>query len=569
MTSFRLAINMPGAISAGAYTAGVLDFLTEALDAWYEAKGKSASVLQHEVSIEAFTGASAGGMCAAISAILLQDEFEHISDTSKQGTTNRFYESWVNRIDMCELLKTDDLAKSSGPVVSLLDSSIIDAIASYAIKRGQPLGAPRLYVSPKLTLFLSLTNLRGVPYSLNGVAPDSVEQTTVFYGDRIRFEMKLGASAEPSASSAHPIDLSANEMDPGWQLLRTAAMATGAFPVFLSPRVLWRDQREYTPPIWESFDSAAQSTPPPLSPTFPTDLSNPFQTLNVDGGVTNNDPYNYAHDFLASLTPEVPNSNLPSKAKEVDRAVLTIAPFPTTETYSSTFDTAENASLLRALPRLFSALISQSRFFGESLSSVMSGTSFSNFIVAPSDDVLLKKSESESLDRMPPALQCAALGAFGGFFERGFRAHDFALGRRNCQKFLKDHLILPIDNPIIQAGLSSDLLEREAIIQRFGRPAPPNQSPGTWLPLIPLCGPEVDAPIPEVPRFRMTRQKLDVTVSSILKRSRAVVMALLDPIPSLPLRIFLKVGQPAISFLAQGPITKALIRQLGDSVEPS
>ena len=87
--AFRLAINMPGAISAGAYTAGVLDFLTEALDAWYEAKRNHEAVPAHDVMIEAFTGASAGGMCAAISAILLQDNFQHVPDTSRAGTTNR------------------------------------------------------------------------------------------------------------------------------------------------------------------------------------------------------------------------------------------------------------------------------------------------------------------------------------------------------------------------------------------------------------------------------------------------------------------------------------------------
>jgi hypothetical protein len=35
---FKVAINMAGAISAGAYTAGVLDFLTEALEEWQKAK---------------------------------------------------------------------------------------------------------------------------------------------------------------------------------------------------------------------------------------------------------------------------------------------------------------------------------------------------------------------------------------------------------------------------------------------------------------------------------------------------------------------------------------------------
>ena len=50
----------------------------------------------------------AGGMCAAISAILLQDEFDHIADTSKAGTSNRLYESWVNMIDIRRLLDTKD-----------------------------------------------------------------------------------------------------------------------------------------------------------------------------------------------------------------------------------------------------------------------------------------------------------------------------------------------------------------------------------------------------------------------------------------------------------------------------
>ena len=141
MPPFKLGINMAGAISAGAYTAGVLDFLTEALDAWEEAKSRGDNVAGHEVSIEVFSGASAGGMCAAISAILLQDEFDHISYTSKTGTSNRFYESWVNMIDIQPLLQTGDLQQVGATVESLLDSSIIDSIATYALTRGQPRAA--------------------------------------------------------------------------------------------------------------------------------------------------------------------------------------------------------------------------------------------------------------------------------------------------------------------------------------------------------------------------------------------------------------------------------------------
>jgi hypothetical protein len=344
-------------------------------------------------------------------------------------------------------------------------------------------------------------------------------------------------------------------------------MATGAFPVFLAPRALDRNQKEYCPPLWESGTSKDEDTPPPISPTFPPDVRDPFTTLNVDGGVTNNNPYNYARDFLASLEPVISDGTLPTAADKVDRAVLTIAPFPTEDTYPATFDAAKLSSILWTLPQLFTALIAQSRFFGESLSKVMTGTSFNHFIVAPSDDELLQKYKSQGLAEMPPALQCASLGAFGGFFERGFRAHDFALGRRNCQKFLKDYLVLPLDNPTIRAGLPTDDTKRQEVLRLFGRPAPIGHGTGIWLPLVPLCGQNVTVAIPPIPRFKMPRQKLDTTVSLILKRFSAVVTVLLNRITSVPLRFFLKAGPPFITYLARDPLKKALATQLGDSIE--
>ena len=181
MKGFKIAINMAGAISAGAYTAGVVDFITEALDAWYRAKAEGAEVPQHDVTIEGFSGASAGGLCAALSAVLSQDEFEHVADATKRGTSNRFYESWVNKTDIRELLTTRDLERP-GPVVSLLDSTLLDELAVYGSTRGKRLEVPRPYVSPDLTVFLSLTNLRGVLYSLNGLSPGGWRRRRRFSG---------------------------------------------------------------------------------------------------------------------------------------------------------------------------------------------------------------------------------------------------------------------------------------------------------------------------------------------------------------------------------------------------
>ena len=604
MPVFRIGINMAGAISAGAYTAGVLDFLTEALDEWYKAKAAGAAVPSHDIQIEVISGASAGGMCAAISAIMLQEDFQHIHDTTQTETSNRFYESWVNSIDIRELLKTDDLRKSS-TVVSLLDSSIIDKIASYALTPDRLSAKPRPYLSPDLTLFLTLTNLRGVPYSLNGEAPGSTEETTFFYGDRICFKTVRSDSERPVPTTAHPIPFAQSDSRGDWDLLRTAAMATGAFPIFLAPRVLSRRFNEYCPATWETAASKIEGTPPPTAPNFPPDLSNPFQTLNVDGGVTNNDPYNYANDFLHSdVLPPAPPRDPKSKDDRltVDRAVIGIAPFPTTEEYRVKFSAEQRSGIFSALPNLFSALISQSRFFGESLSAIMTGTTFSRFVIAPSDHELVVAHEEASCKNprtvrpQPPALQCATLGAFGGFFERAFRAHDYALGRRNCQKFLCDSFLLPIDNVIMKAaldGLDPDTMatvlrnfqrpqpgpyvksdERKPLAEGCG-PIPPfaaansDASPQIWLPLIPLCSPKVTTFMPPIPRARMSNTSLTLVRNLILQRFKVLISHLLSLITSPLLRTFLKIGQPFIRFLAKRPLKNVLIKQLGDAYDPN
>ncbi len=163
--------------------------------------------------------------------------------------------------------------------------------------------------------------------------------------------------------------------------------------------------------------------------------------------------------------------------------MLTVAPFPATDLYNPQFDFDKTSSVLGMLPSLYTTLISQSRFLGESLTAVMTGESFSRFVLAPSD--------ADNPSRA--ALQCGLLGAFGGFFARAFRAHDYQLGRRNCQKLLRDYFRLSISNPIISAGLTKlDDAARGAVLSRFDP-----QKAGS-LPIIPLCGSAVtEVPAPD------------------------------------------------------------------------
>jgi len=552
---FLIGINMAGAVSAGAYTAGVLDFLIEALDAWHAAKEASkrrgAPVPTHKVSIEVFSGASAGGMCAAIASVMVQGEFEHIHDPSQTGTTNRFYESWVNKIDIRELLKADDVREGS-EVMSLLDCGIIDQIAEYALQPGAP--TMRKYISPSLTLFLTLTNVTGIPYQLDPGGP--VDESTLYHADWLRFETVRGGA--PTAGDAHALPLD-KPQDAKWAFLREAAKATGAFPIFLAPRILPRYKSEYEIPRWQSINPAARLEEP-IRPSWPPGIPDPFPTLNVDGGVIDNDPFNLAHDYLASLNLKrgaAQGNTNPRDLDAANAAVITVTPFPATSSFDPSAAKAD-AAVEKGLANLASVFMTQSRFFGESLALIMNPRNASRFLIAPSDNTLPPNQ---------PALQCASLGAFGGFFDRKFRAHDFMLGRRNCQWFLRTQFVLTEANELIREGirgLSAEQKKAFRVPTGYGKAA---ATKVTLYPIIPLCTKELQAEIPVPTRLKMGPAQLQDIVTLIYERGRAVIPALTAKLATLP-RLGIEAVDEAIGLFGLGKeqLTGVLTKALGDSI---
>src|SRR4051794_41619628 len=97
---FEIGLVMAGAVSAGAYTAGVVDFLIQALDQWHEGKrGNDPRCPRHDVSLKVMAGASAGGMSAAVAAAQLRGHHTPAPDPRPPGpSTNKTYDSWVRRI---------------------------------------------------------------------------------------------------------------------------------------------------------------------------------------------------------------------------------------------------------------------------------------------------------------------------------------------------------------------------------------------------------------------------------------------------------------------------------------
>ena len=66
----------------------------------------------------------------------------------------------------------------------------------YALTAGPAKQRP--YVSDSLTLFLTLTNVRGTPYSLSGDSEGSAEEDTAYYGDKLQFETVKDANTRPA-----------------------------------------------------------------------------------------------------------------------------------------------------------------------------------------------------------------------------------------------------------------------------------------------------------------------------------------------------------------------------------
>lgn len=556
MGTFKLGINMAGAVSAGAYTAGVLDFLTEALDEWYKAKAAGEPVPKHDISLEVITGASAGGMCAAIAACQLHDDFDHIvtaEDAKKVGTDNKFYEGWVNQIDIRKLLTARDL--KGGKVMSLLDSTVIADIAENFLRPGGTFSRP--YVSKKLSLFLTLTNLRGIPYGVyedptHSEGPD--EQVT-YHADRLRFQLADNEMEDIADDSVRLLRQEAAANDTGWSTLQTAAMATGAFPIALSSRTLQRRASDFlTRPPWQPICS--DRTDPP-KPEWPSNTDS-FYTVNVDGGMINNSPFALNYDYLATLEPK-PEKTCTNAggADKADRAVLTVAPFPAVSVWDKDYQPAKNDGLLSVAGQLISAIISQARFYGEALAMTTSGDDvYNRFFIAPSGPILNPNAPVSDQS----ALQCGSFGAFGGFLERSFRAHDFLLGRRNCQEFLRNRFILPRTNATVREGLPGLTDEQ---LKQF---APQDPAHPDWIPIIPLCGTaKKEATPPEL--GTITEKSVDEIVELIYGRIDALLPFMAYEFRSKLLKlVFPRAVRLLLSwFGGKAEIKAYLIRQLGSA----
>ncbi len=511
--TFHLGLCMAGSISAGAYTAGVMDYLIEALGQWQKAKGTDASVPDHQVVIDLLCGSSGGGMTGAMSFFALMDDKMEHAKLNADGITytppvnNVLWNSWVELTGgdvFSELLSTKDIGDYT--INSGLNSDFIDKVAgnlqSYVNDLAKRGGSHPPYVGPAPEMFMTLFNITGINYELltkSSTGANSSKQYVADHRDMAHFrwtdkpypEKDMKDPDNPKNKDCDgrmPVSLSNLGHLP---VVIDAAKATGAFPVGLKARLVSREAKF----IWDnpffSRDGKFDWESIFLGDQLKKNREGIYTSLNADGGTANNEPVELAQNLLLNmrdkiyddvdLVKEVGEMNKEEKEKAkkehlINTTVLLIDPFPSTT--NEIVAPNERSGILPGYGfSLINAMNSQLIFDAKDALDAYKKENYGLHIISPS-----KPDTQADL-----AIACGSLYGFGGFLEREFRVHDFFLGRKNCQSFLRKYFVAklnetdPEGKACIQVVLDS-YNNNPAAKQRF---AFKDEMDEEWVPIIP------------------------------------------------------------------------------------
>lgn len=265
MAAKRLAITIAGAVSLGAYEAGVVVELLEILAAHNAACDK----LEDKIYVDVLTGASAGGMTATI----ISQKLLFCPQSLSGPADNDLYQAWVKEVDIVDLLKTS----SDEAEFSILSSARIEEISRKFLIDRYKIGLnvphkPHPVIDPedaRLYLGLAMSNLNGITYKLPIASGGDLPYT------RFQDEFVVQAPIDANNPAHNTADF--------WEPLRNAAVACGSFPFAFRPKELLRDASQYKVPL--DFKK----------PIFP---NTGMRFAYTDGGLFQNEPIGLAKNLV-------------------------------------------------------------------------------------------------------------------------------------------------------------------------------------------------------------------------------------------------------------------------------
>ncbi len=324
----------------------------------------------------------------------------------------------------------------NGSVNSLLNGAVLNTIGETAL-RGigdaslpppvfGPLRdrAPVPYIAKNLHLYMTISNLRGIPYKITFEnAGDIGGYGMLNHGDRTHFVLTgIGGASRSSewadgdtgdTIAANTLPKDGAPLSKEWEDYLQAALASSAFPIGLASRQINSGTHQYNGRMWPFPHDPNHS----IEPRWPDYWPKPPETrafafINVDGGMINNEPFEYAH--FALMEPGVhaapgpaatPATGLvkdqtgnvvpgvvagmhalqanPRTSTKADRAVIMIDPFPEDPAFQLDDNTALDGSLIAVIKAILPTFIAQARFKPTELALALDETVYSRFLIAP------------------------------------------------------------------------------------------------------------------------------------------------------------------------------------------
>lgn len=494
--TFNLGLTMAGAVSAGAYTAGFIDYVFEALSEWEKAKMEQAdnpnsNIPMHNVVIDAIGGASAGGMVSMITTLALcEGNIQPVRKVSNTKTGNILYDSWVflddddslydgrgtGKTTFEKMLSNADLKSDKG-APSLLNSIPIDRIAEKVFEQLSPTASPDnfpSYISDDLRVLLTITSLRPMDYKVkfSKIKSKFLEFTP---GHRVsnhdvvaHFKLKYDDVADKNKYLPfRPLDSNSggNISDSNRDFLIKVTKATGSFPVGLAPRYF---DTEFSTEYINHSLLDRNAINPEMDIELSTGGQESFKFTGVDGGTINNEPFDEVLRYLATKYKS-------EDAKSQKFGTVLIDPFPNFEDEKGPEEpNYEKSGIIGIIGSLIPTILNQAR-------NKRSDTYGIEFFKLMSFPRKLKLGSLHEVDH--PPLATGGIGGFGGFIDIEFRKHDFFLGRDNARNFLRGIMFMEYDetNPnSLFHGVSDEA------IKKFGRKIEqPDGSKKIFMPIIP------------------------------------------------------------------------------------
>ncbi len=312
----RLAITIAGAVSLGSYEAGVL---YEVLDAIHQHNTVPGTPDEERIEVDVLTGASSGGMTAAIVA----QKMLYASDEFRGPYDNPLYDVWVKQIDLAGLLDTKDdgTPESESALRSIFSSNMVERIATETLTGRYasdvlPTPVTHAAAAKSISLGMTLTNMNGVDFGYDMQPCGKFIFTR--HEDQIARVLSVGGTDNKET----------------WEEIRDAAVASGAYPLAFRAKELDRRRADYTKSNLEPW------TDDPSRFTF------------TDGGVLQNEPLGMAKKLVNAIDQHWNNNS---------RFYIFVSPHGKNSSADSSFR-EDNADYFHMLKRLAKVLLGQSEF---------------------------------------------------------------------------------------------------------------------------------------------------------------------------------------------------------------